>query len=279
MNLLDTQYINLLRDILKNGTDKTDRTGVGTRSVSGRMIQHDMSEGFPALTTKKLYFKTMATELEGFLKGITDKRWYQKRGCGIWNEWSNKKTRPENINQEDWYDLGPIYGAQWRDFNGSGYDQIGYILNSLKNNPSDRRMIVSAWNPLQLDEMALPPCHFSFQVIIRGEYLDLLWNQRSVDCFLGLPFNIASYGLLLSLLAYQFSYKPGILTGFLGDTHIYNNHIDQVNEQISRLDNAYDLPQLKINNSFNSVLELDVSKDIELINYQYHSPIKAPIAV
>lgn len=279
MNSLDKQYINLLQDILKNGTNKGDRTGVGTRSVSGRMIQHNMPEGFPALTTKKLFFKIMSIELEGFIKGITDKRWYQERGCHIWDEWSNKKTRPEGVSQEEWYDLGPIYGSQWRNFNNNEYDQLGYILNALKNNPSDRRMIVSAWNPLVLDQQALPPCHYSWQVIVRGEYLDLLWNQRSVDVFLGLPFNIASYGLLLSLLAHQFNYKPGVLTGFLGDTHIYNNHTDQVNEQISRLDKAYDLPQLKINNSFNNILALNVSNDVELINYKHHPVIKAPIAI
>lgn len=279
MNKLDDQYCKLLIDIMKNGTQKGDRTGIGTKSVSGRMIQHDMADGFPAITTKKLFFKTMAIELEGFIKGVTDKQWYKDRGCNIWNQWSNPKTRPEGISPEDWNDLGPIYGANWRNFNGEGYDQLGKILDSLKNNPTDRRMIVSAWNPLQLNEMALPPCHYSWQVIVRGEYLDLLWNQRSVDSAAGLPFNIASYGLLLSLLAHQFNYKPGILTGFLGDTHIYNNHFDQVKLQISRLDEAYDLPTLKINDSFKDVREFNSFEDVGLINYKHHPPIKLIIAV
>jgi len=279
MNTLDTQYINLLEDVLKNGTDKNDRTGVGTRSVTGRMIQHNMSEGFPALTTKKLYFKTMAVELEGFIKGITDKRWYQERGCHIWDSWSSSKTRPKNISAEDWHDLGPIYGAMWRNFNNSGIDQLQQALDSLVNNPSSRRILVSAWNPQQLEESALPPCHYSFQFVTRNNYLDLVFNMRSVDCLLGMPFDIASYGLMLSLVSHQTGFKPGILTGFFADTHIYNNHFEQVKEQISRLDKAYDLPQLKINDSFKNILELNVSNDVELINYQYHPTIKANIAI
>lgn len=286
MNTLDTQYVGLLTNILKNGTDKSDRTGTGTRSISGAMIRHDMAEGFPALTTKYLYFKTMATELEGFIKGVTDKRWYNERKCHIWDEWCNPKKIPSGLNDDDRKvaqfkenDLGPIYGYQWRNFNGDNFDQLQTVLNSLENKPTDRRMVVSAWNPLQLDEQALPPCHILWQVIVRGEALDLIWYQRSVDTFLGLPFNIASYGLLLSLLARQFGYKRGILTGFLGDTHIYNNHREQVEEQISRLTDAYELPSLTINESFNDIREFDSSRDIELVNYKYHPVIKAPIAI
>lgn len=543
MNNFDTQYINLLRDILENGTNKEDRTGTGTRSVSGRMIQHNMADGFPAITTKKLYFKTMAVELEGFLKGITDKQWYKDRNCNIWNQWSSLKQKPENLTKEElnaWMknnpDLGPLgYSFQWRNFNGqykpvphlytgfdktispedsdnkyvgrevngkygkytvisydgdnssgnpkftvkfhkSGYvksgvdmgqinsgkikdpyfpnvqgvacsgnydknllgeeltekllqtwngmiqrcynknhkayenygakgvyvsnswlifenylndvqqldnwnkklenwesyqldkdlgggfeyskekciwltrqenvsltnqsyyfdavdpngilyenqiglkrfceehglneknvqpsmknntktcggwkfykkeqyktqketcDQINNLLNTLKNNPTSRRMVVSAWNPLQIEDMALPPCHAFFQVIIRGEYLDLTFYMRSSDVFLGLPFNIASYGLLLSLLAHQFGYKPGILTGFLGDTHIYNNHREQVEEQVSRLPQAYELPGLAIFDTFKGVEEFS-AQDIDLINYQHCGVIKAPVAV
>lgn len=277
MNTLDGQYIKLLKNILDNGTDKGDRTGTGTRSISGAMIQHDMAEGFPALTTKRLYFRTMAVELEGFIKGITDKHWYKSRKCNIWNEWSNPKTRPIGIKAEDHNDLGPIYGSQWRNFNGDNYDQLQAVMDSLENKPTDRRMIVSAWNPLQLSEMALPPCHILWQVIVRDNKLDLLWYQRSVDTFLGLPFNIASYGLLLSLLAKQFGYEPGILTGFLGDTHIYNNHREQVKEQMSRI--PFELPTLVINDSFSDVRSFNSAEDIKLDGYEHHPAIKAQIAI
>lgn len=537
-------YILLIEDILKNGTDKNDRTGTGTRSVTGRMIQHDMADGFPLLTTKRIAHKTMAIELEGFLKGITDKQWYKDKGCRIWNEWSSLKQLPNDLSVDEknnWMkqnnDLGPLgYSHQWRNFNGhykpipniwtglnktiiieessnkhvgreidgkygkytvisyngdnssgnpkfsvkfhkSGYvksdvdvgqinsrnikdpyfpsvqgvacsgnydknilgeeltekllqtwngmiqrcynknhkayenygakgvyvsnswlvfenylndvqkldnwdkklenwetyqldkdlnggfeysrercvwltrkennnltnqsyyfdavdpkgilyenqigltrfchehglneknvqpsiknntktcggwkfykrgqyktneekyDQIEVLLDTLKNNPTSRRMLVSAWNPLQINDMALPPCHVFFQVIIRGEFLDLTFYMRSSDVFLGLPFNIASYGLLLSLLAHQFGYKPGILTGFLGDTHIYNNHFDAVKEQISRKDDSYELPGLMIRDSFKGVEEFDALNDIEFVNYKHHPKIKAEVSV
>jgi len=544
MNNFDKQYCDLLIDIRDNGTTKEDRTGTGTRSVTGRMIQHNMADGFPAVTTKRLYFKTMAVELEGFLKGVTDKRWYQERGCHIWDEWSSQKQKPESLSKNElneWMfnnnDLGPLgYSFQLRNFNGnykpipniwtnldktisinnsdnkhvgreingkcgkytiisydgnnnsnnpkfsvkfhkSGYvksdvdvgqinsgniediyypkiagvacvgnydknslnkeiidklmntwnsmiqrcynpknsaynnygakgvyvsnswlifenylndvkkldnwdkkilnwdkyqidkdlnggfeyskekcvwitrkenvnltgqnyyfdavdpngvlyenqlglshfciehnlneknvqpsiknntktcggwkfyrkeqyktypgvhDQLKTLLDTLKNNPSSRRMVVSAWNPLQLEDMALPPCHVMWQVVVRGECLDLLFYMRSSDIFLGLPFNIASYGLLLELLAKQFSFKPGILTGFLGDVHIYNNHLDQVETQLGRLPHAYPLPKLIIKDSFKDIRNLDVANDVELQDYEYHPPIKAPIAV
>lgn len=286
MNTLDEKYINLLKNIKQNGTNKGDRTGTGTRSLSGAMIQHDMSEGFPLLTTKRVAFKTMAVELEGFIKGITDKQWYKDRKCNIWNEWCNPAAIPSGLEhntrikfQKSECDLGPIYGSQWRNFNGDNYDQLSKVLNSLKSNPTDRRMIVSAWNPLQLSEMALPPCHLLFQVIVRGDYLDLLWYQRSVDVFLGLPFNIASYGLLLELLAKQFDYKVGVLTGFLGDTHIYNNHVEQVDEQISRLGKEYPLPSVVITNTLTDIRNLEVSGDIVLADYNYLPSIKAEVSV
>lgn len=277
MNNLDTQYIKLLGDVLTNGTQKNDRTGTGTISVSGRMIKHNMQEGFSALTTKKLFFKTMSIELEGFLKGITDKRWYQERNCKIWNQWSNPKTRPEGISAEEWWDLGSIYGAQWRNFNNSGYDQLESVLGQLENNPDSRRMLVSAWNPQVLDEIALPACHFSWQVIKRGEYLDLIWNQRSCDIFLGLPFNISSYGLLLELLCKQFGYKPGELTGFLGDAHIYNNHREQVELQMSRLNDSYDLPKLVISDDFKDVRNFEHTM-VKLDDYKHHSVIKGKVS-
>lgn len=283
MNNLDIQYLNNLKNILNNGTEKKDRTGVGTYSISGTMIRHDMSEGFPALTTKKLFFKTMSVELEGFLKGITDKQWYKDRKCNIWNQWCRPSKIPNNLSDDERKkfqleenDLGFIYGYQWRNFNSENHDQIKILLKMLENNPSSRRMIVSSWNPLQLEEMALPACHTMFQVIVRNEYLDLLWNQRSADYFLGVPFNIASYGLLLSLLAKQFGYKPGILTGFFGDSHIYKNHKEQVLTQISR--EPYELPTLDISDQFNDVLTFESSM-ASLVNYNHHKVIKADIAV
>ncbi len=281
--MIDQRYKDLLSNILKNGTQKGDRTGTGTKSITGAMVQHNMADGFPILTTKRIAFKTMSVELEGFLKGITDKRWYKDRGCNIWNSWSRPDIIPEGISDEERKkiqlesnDLGPIYGAQWRNFNGAGYDQLGVVLNSLENKPNDRRMVVSAWNPLQLHQMALPPCHLLFQVVVRGEFLDLVWYQRSVDIFLGLPFNIASYGLILSLLTKQFNYKPGILTGFLGDTHIYNNHIKQVEELLSR--ELYPLPTLNISADFKDIREFDHSM-VSLDGYKYHPTIKAPVAI
>lgn len=295
MNTLDQKYINLLNDIITNGTEKKDRTGVGTYSVTGRMIQHDMSEGFPVLTTKKIFFKTMSIELEGFLRGITDKQWYKDRKCNIWNQWCNPKSIPPSLTDEERKqfqlesnDLGPIYGFQWRNFNGTynneanylldGKDQLQDALDLLRKSPESRRIIVSAWNPLQQEKMALPPCHILWQVVIRGEYLDLLWFQRSADFFLGVPFNIASYGLLLSLLAKQFGYKPGILTGFFGDAHVYTNHIDQVKEQMSRASDAYLLPELIIAPEFNDVKIFDHAS-VSIPAYKYHPAIKAPIAV
>lgn len=284
MNTLDGAYQALLADVLENGTKKADRTGVGTISVSGRMLKHDMSEGFPILTTKRVPIKTVSIELEGFLRGITSKAWYQGKGCHIWDEWSNKDAMPQGLSDEDrkkWQlecdDLGPLYGYQWRNFNSQGCDQIQTLLDTLGKNPTSRRMVVSAWNPLQLKSMALDPCHFAFQVIVRGEYLDLVWFQRSCDCGLGIPFDLSSYGVLLSLLSKQFGYKPGVLTGMLGDTHIYLNHVDQVKEQLSR--SPYDLPTLSISDDFKTVLDFDALNHIKLENYQSHPAIKMPIAV
>lgn len=283
-NTLDGKYQDLLRDILANGTKKADRTGVGTISVSGRMLKHDMSEGFPILTTKKVSLKNIAVELEGFLKGITSKAWYKGKGCNIWNEWSNTDLMPKGLSDDErkaWQmecdDLGPFYGYQWRNFNSQGYDQIQVLLDTLKTNPTSRRMVVTAWNPPQLQSMALDPCHFAFQVIVRGEYLDLVWTQRSVDSFLGMSYDLSSYGILLTLLSKQFGYKPGVLTGMFGDTHIYLNHIDQVNEQLSR--DPFPLPTLEVSESFKTVLDFDSQTHIKLVGYQSHSAIRAPVAI
>lgn len=285
-NTLDENYLAIATNILSKGTRKENRTGVDTISISGAMIQHNMEEGFPLLTTKKVFYKAMSVELEGFLKGVTDKNWYKERKCNIWNEWCNPSKIPEGLSDEERKefqlnetDLGPIYGSQWRDFNGDSYDQLQQVIRSLETKPQDRRMLVSAWNPLQLSLQALPPCHVLWQVIVRGGYLDLLWYQRSVDVFLGLPFNISSYGLLLSLLAKQFGYKPGILTGFLGDTHIYENHIEQIGTMTGRLSEAKELPTLVIKDRFKDVREFDALNDIEIKNYEHLGVIKGKVAV
>lgn len=284
MNTLDGKYQDLLRDIMENGTKKADRTGVGTISVSGRMLKHDMSEGFPILTTKSVPLRVVMVELEGFLRGITSKAWYTGKNCHIWDEWSNKDAMPKGLSAEEqkkWQlecdDLGPLYGYQWRNFNSQGCDQIAMLLDTLEKNPTSRRMVVSAWNPLQLKSMALDPCHFAFQVIVRGEYLDLVFSMRSVDVFLGMPFDIASYGVILTLLSKQFGYKPGMLTGMFGDTHIYLNHLEQVKTQLER--KHFDLPTAVVSDSFKTILDFDSSSHLKLENYQHHPAIKASVAI
>jgi len=259
-------YLDLIEDVLEGGQWKGNRTGVRTRVVFGRSFVHDMSQGFPAITTKKLAFKTMSVELEGFIGGITDKRWYQDRGCKIWNEWANPVAVQDHINmltrnghykeeeinrieiQQQVMDLGPIYGYQWRRFCQHPYemvseklpssaavcDQFQHIVDKLKKNPDDRRMIVSAWNPLQIYLMALPPCHLMFNLVHINGVLNLEWHQRSCDLMLGVPFNIASYAMLLILLSKESGLTPGYLKGNFADLHIYENHIDAANEQIKR---------------------------------------------
>ena len=293
MNFLDSQYQDLLSYIIDKGQVKEDRTGTGTLSVFGRQFRHEMSLGFPLLTTKKMAVKSMMTELKWFLKGDTNIKYLVDNGCNIWNgdAWKQyidefRRTCPKcpEITQEEfidgiktndefaenWGDLGPIYGKQWTDWNG--IDQILNLLNSLKKNPNSRRLMVNAWNVGELNEMTLPPCHYGFQLNIRGEYLDLMWNQRSVDTFLGLPFNVASYGLLLSLIAYETGYKPGSLIGSLGDTHLYSNHIEQAKEQVKRT--SFDLPTLNIISS--DILNGEF--EVEFENYQARPAIKAPLS-
>jgi thymidylate synthase len=270
MNNLDKQYQALLQDILDNGVQKSDRTGTGTISVFGRQIRHKMSEGFPLLTTKKMAWKTLVTELIWFLRGDTNIKFLVDNGCHIWdgdafkNFMDTSEGDPDLIwNQEQfinmvktddefakqWGELGPIYGAQWRSWEGlnSNTDQIANLINDLKTNPDSRRLMVNAWNVGELDRMVLPPCHYGFQVYTRpttreekivnpGKYraISLMWNQRSVDTFLGLPFNIASYGLLLEIIAKAVNMVPDELIGNLGDVHLYSNHIEQAKEQIGR---------------------------------------------
>ena len=287
MNKLDKQYQDLLKTILEYGVEKEDRTGTGTKSIFGYTIRHNMQDGFPLMTTKKMAIKTMMTELKWFLKGDTNIKYLVDNGCNIWNGDAYKKyktnggkleTQKEFIEKikgcddfaSKWGELGPIYGKQWTDWNG--IDQILNLLNSIKKNPNSRRLMVSAWNVGELHEMTLPPCHYGFQINIRGEYMDLMWNQRSVDTFLGLPFNIASYGLLLSLIAYETGYKPGSLIGSLGDTHLYTNHIEQAELQIKRT--SFDLPTLKIISS--DILNGEF--EVEFENYISRPAIKAPLS-
>jgi thymidylate synthase len=361
MNTLDSKYQDLLQDILDNGVVKTDRTGTGTISVFGRQIKHKMSQGFPLLTTKKMAWKTMVTELLWFLKGDTNIKYLVENGCNIWNgdaykryervwNWDLDEPLPmkqfiERIKTDDefakiWGELGPIYGKQWRnwnEFSEPGWDsfkidQIQNLINELKTNPDSRRLMVSAWNVGQLDEMVLPPCHYGFQVYTRklsGEEMwdllkkkvgeerfklmvedivpfggglseelqaynipkraiSLMWNQRSVDTFLGLPFNIASYGLLLEILAREVNMVTEDLIGNLGDVHLYRNHIEQAKEQIGR-EPYKNLPILKFSpislahfehhvDSFNDFVNRLQPHQFIIDEYECHPTIKAPLS-
>ena len=363
MNTLDSKYQELLQDILDNGVVKRDRTGTGTISVFGRQIRHKMSQGFPLLTTKKMAFKTMVTELIWFLSGSTNIKYLVMNGCHIWDgdayknyskriediidgykcgdimgmqphieKWFSNPDDLEPLTQEEfinlikiddefaerWGELGPIYGAQWRNWKkvGEQIDQIQNLIDELKTNPDSRRLMVSAWNVGELGQMILPPCHYGFQVYTRnltGEEMwdllkkkvgeekfksmvddvvpfggglseelesykipkraiSLMWNQRSVDTFLGLPFNIASYGLLLMMIADEMNMVPDELIGNLGDVHLYSNHVDQAKEQIKR--EPYDLPTVHVMDGIFSFGD----KDVILKNYQSHPSIKAPLS-
>jgi thymidylate synthase len=280
-NHVDSEYSKLLEHILKDGVIKENRTGVNTIGVFGTMVKFDMAEGFPLLTTRKLPFKSTKVELEGFLKGITDKRWYQERGCKYWDEWCNPKKVAYGHDAEtqrrmkEESDLGKIYGYQWRNFNSSGYDQLKKVVDTLKSNPTDRRMIVSAWNPCELSEMALPPCHFWWMVGVEQGRLNLVWGQRSVDSVCGLPANIASYALLLHLLAKEAGLQEGTLTGQLVDTHIYVNHLDNVKVQLQRTPKL--LPKIETKN-FTSIFDW-CHGDTELIGYDPHPKLEFQIAV
>ena len=345
-NNLDKQYQDLLRDIIDfNGVEKSDRTGTGTLSVFGRQIRHKMSEGFPLLTTKKMAWKSIVTELIWFLRGDTNIKYLVDNGCNIWNGDAYKNyldhtqheasyTQEQFINlikTDDtwanvWGDLGPIYGRMWRKFDEDSYggiDQIQNLINDLKTNPDSRRLMVTAWHPGYNQHSVLPPCHYGFQVYTRElsieerwmtrlshyksdepipwdrmvhpshSYLDkfnlptraisLMWNQRSVDTFLGLPFNIASYGLLLEIIAKAVGMVPDELIGNLGDTHLYSNHIEQAKEQFKR--EPFELPTLQLNPIFLANLEhkgldeaLNGQINFQLENYQSHPAIKAPLS-
>ncbi len=287
-------YLDIVQKILDKGELKNNRTGVDAISIAGAMFEHDMSLGFPMLTTKKVPFKAVASELEFFVKGITDKAWLQERNNHIWDEWANPQKAPyghDEISKKKMFeqrDLGAVYGFQWRHFNGKydnfdtdytgvGVDQLKKLVDTLKSNPNDRRMIVCAWNPAMMDQMGLPPCHYAFQVTVIHGKLNLLWNQRSVDTMLGLPFNIASYALLLHLLAKEAGLQEGKLVGFLADTHIYVNHIEGAREQLTRDPNKYPLPKIETEN-FTSIFDWKYT-DSKIVGYESYPKIEFPIAV
>lgn len=281
MNKVDAEYFRVVNDILTNGRVKKNRTGIDTIGIFGTMIKFDMADGFPLLTTRKLPFKSTKVELEGFIKGITDKKWYQDRGCHYWDEWCNPQkvvyghSNESKSAMKDEPDLGKIYGYQWRNFNSSGYDQLKNVVNTLKTNPTDRRMIVSAWNPCELHEMALPPCHFWWMVGVEDDKLNLVWGQRSVDTVCGLPANISSYALLLHLLAKETGRKEGILVGQLVDTHIYVNHFENLKIQLERV--PRELPRIETK-KFTSIFDWD-HDDTELIGYNPYEKLKFDVAV
>jgi thymidylate synthase len=324
MNNLDKKYQQLLSDIIEFGVEKEDRTGTGTISEFGHQIRHKMSEGFPLLTTKKMHWNSIVTELLWFLRGDTNIKFLLDYDCHIWDgdayknyasktsldadgqltkEEFIKKIRTDEAFATQWGNLGPIYGKQWRDWNG--IDQIQNLINELKSNPDSRRLMVSAWNVGELDKMVLPPCHYGFQIYTRkttrdekivhpGKYraISLMWNQRSVDTFLGLPFNIASYGLLLEIIAKEVNMIPDELIGNLGDVHLYKNHIEQAKEQISRT--SFGLPTIQITErnwyqhqlvkerlgekTLDEKLKSYRPDCFELIGYESHPKIKAPLS-
>lgn len=285
-------YKEIVNKVLTQGILKENRTGINTIAVPGAMFEHDMADGFPLLTTKYVPFRLVASELEFFIRGITDKEWLQQRNNHIWDEWcsslkvpygNDEETKEKMLRERE---LGPIYGFQWRHFGAAytgfdqppktpGVDQLKRLVHQLKTNPEDRRMIVSAWNPAALDIMALPPCHYGFQVTVGGGKLNLMWNQRSVDTALGLPFNIASYGLLLTLLAKEAGVEPGRLIGFLGDTHIYENHVDGLKKQLKN--SPLPLPTVETA-PLSSIFDWQYT-DSSVQDYQHHGAIKFEIAV
>ncbi len=259
------QYLDMLRYVLENGVDKMDRTGVGTRSVFGQQMRFDLSKGFPLMTTKKMHLKSIIHELLWFIKGDTNVKYLQDNGVRIWNEWADENG-----------DLGPIYGSQWRNWNGEGIDQLAQVVDKLKNNPNDRRMIVSAWNVSKIPEMHLPPCHMMFQFYVANGKLSCMLYQRSCDMFLGVPFNIASYALLTMMLAQVCDLEPGEFVHTLGDTHIYHNHFEQVKEQLRR--EPLSLPTMKLNPQVKDINDFKY-EDFTLENYECYGAIKAQVAV
>ena len=262
------QYLDLMQKVLNEGQEKSDRTGTGTLSIFGHQMEFDLSDGFPLVTTKKVHLKSIVHELIWFLQGSTNISYLKENGVSIWDEWADEKG-----------DLGPVYGAQWRswpDGNNGTIDQIQNLIQGIKTNPDSRRHIVSAWNPALVDEMALPPCHSLFQFYVANEELSCQLYQRSADIFLGVPFNIASYALLTHMVAHVCNLKTGKFVHTFGDAHLYLNHLDQAKLQLSR--DTKILPQLKLNSEVKNIFDFKF-EDIEIINYESHPSISAPIAV
>tara|TARA_R110002012_G_scaffold10464_3_gene47907 strand:- start:1480 stop:2301 length:822 start_codon:yes stop_codon:yes gene_type:complete len=268
---IEEEYIGLLAGVLYGGKEKADRTGTGTRSVFGRTIRHDMCLGFPLLTTKKIYFNHALTEILWIIRGKTDLDYLHTHGVRYWDADYKRSGRTDN-------NLGPVYGHQWRNF--SGIDQLALLVRGIVETPTSRRLMVNAWNPRDMSNMVLPPCHYGFQVSVRDVYIDLMWQQRSADIFLGLPYDIAMYGLLLELLAKGSGLKAGQLIGNLGDCHLYNNHIEQGKLQLSR--NIKELPKINIKQGIefkNKKLILPNHEDVNIKNYNPHPNIKAELSV
>jgi len=271
---VDDEYKGLLSSVLHRGADKADRTGTGTKAVFGRMLRHDMATGFPILTTKKIYFEKAVTELLWILSGYTDLAYLKQHGVNYWDADYKRSGRTDGT-------LGPIYGKQWRDFNG--VDQIRNLLLEIQKNPNSRRLMVNAWNAAELDDMVLPPCHYGFQVYINNGKIDLMWQQRSADVFLGLPYDFVMYGLLLEMIAKGNDLKPGRLIASLGDCHLYNNHLEQAKLQLER--DPKPLPTvdidfgLKIQKGAGDFLFIPSKNMIKLNNYEHHEAIKAPLSV
>ena len=262
------QYLDLMQHIREHGVARDDRTGTGTLSVFGHQMRFDLSEGFPLVTTKKVFLKGIIHELLWFVAGSTNVQYLQDHGVHIWDDWA-----------DDQGDLGPVYGSQWRSWpapDGSTIDQIGKVIEQIKTNPNSRRLIVSAWNVAEVEKMALPPCHMLFQFYVANGRLSCQLYQRSADVFLGVPFNIASYALLTMMIAQVTGLKPGEFIHTLGDAHLYMNHLEQADEQLART--PYPLPHMQLNPAVHDILDFKY-EDFKLLNYKSHPAIKAPIAV
>ena len=262
------QYLDLMRHVRDNGVVKSDRTGTGTRSVFGYQMRFDLRQGFPLVTTKKLHLRSIIHELLWFLMGETNIRYLQDNGVSIWNEWADENG-----------ELGPVYGSQWRSWptpDGDSIDQIAQVIDQIRNNPDSRRIIVSAWNVGLIDQMALPPCHAFFQFYVADGKLSCQLYQRSADIFLGVPFNIASYALLTMMMAQVTGLEPGDFVHTLGDAHLYSNHLEQADLQLSR--DPLPLPEMRLNPEVNDLFAFTFD-DFELVGYQAHPHIKAPVAV
>jgi len=274
MTNIENEYKELMETILYKGLDKADRTGTGTKSIFGATIRHDMSMGFPLLTGKRVSFKAAKTELLWILQGRTDLKYLEDNGVKYWRPDYERSGRTDET-------LGPVYGKQWRDF--GGIDQLWQLVYNIRFHPNSRRLMVSAWNPAEMKDMVLPPCHYAFQVYINDGKLDLMWQQRSADVFLGLPYDIAMYGLLLELLAKGSNMQPGQLIGQLGDCHLYNNHLDQAAIYLSRskrvLPKLFVLDGIKLDKEINNFICIPKPNEIKLLNYNPYPAIKAELSV